>query len=310
VHTVGARSHPAWLRMCMDVDPDDLRFVGAIGEHGSLLAAARALGVDKATVIRRVDALEEALGAKVVDRTPHGWRVTESGRHAIEASERVRQAIEALRSTISGQVGGVVRATVPAWIARAFYIPAMGAFRAEWPAIDLRLVTTNAVLDLGKREADVALRNVRPTQARLTLKKCGVLGCGVYASKGYIAQRGMPSDVAELRRHHLVGYEGKLVHPGEHQFLVESGAPVAFRTTDTLSLLDAIKAGLGIGSIPCAAADPEPDVVRLPFPVSQDDIFVVFPDDLRDVPSVRAVIDWLAAVWHAHDAILSGASQA
>jgi DNA-binding transcriptional LysR family regulator len=283
----------------MSVDPDDLRFVHAVAEHKSLLGAARALGVDKATVIRRIDAAELSLGTKLVDRRPHGWVLTPAGEQASASAERIRGVLEELRLTLSGETGGVVRATAPAWVSRVLLIPAMARFAERWPAIDLRLVTTNEILDLTRREADVALRNVRPTQARLVCRRVGELALGVYASRAYLAKHGVPT-ASSLAGHRVVGYEGRLVHPEAHQLLA-AGPPVTFRTTDTMALADAIRAGLGLGSIPCLLGDDDPELVRTPLPVARDDIFVVFPDDLRDVPRVRAVIDWLVETWRARE---------
>jgi len=288
-------------------DPDDLRYVLAIARAGSLIAAARELGVDKATVIRRIDALEEALGRRVVERAPRGWVLTAVGNAVADAAREVEGVLDRLSTAVADDDGGVVRLTAPAFFARQFLIPEMGHFRQAHPRVELRLVTSNALLDLGRREADIAVRNVRPDKGNFVTRPLGILGHGVYAARSYIERRGLPSSRGELKSHHLLGYESKLLFQPSLQWIAELGLPVALRVTDTLTLLDGVKAGLGIAALPCAIGETDPELVRLDVcGRGSDDIVCVYPEELRDAPRIRAGVEWLADLWRKHAAVLEG----
>ncbi len=291
----------------MPVDPADLRYALAVSRAGSLLGASRALGVDKATVIRRIDALEEALGAKLVERAQRGWTLTDAGRAAADAAQRIEEELARLAGAVSETEGGVVRLTAPAFFARQFLIPEMGRFQLDWPRIELRLLTTNAMLDLGKRDADIAVRNLRPDRGRLVSRPLGALGHAVYASRDYLGRRGAPRLREDLRSHHLLGYEGTTVFQPELRWLVETGMPVALRVTDTLTLLDGVKAGLGIAPLPCCIAENEPELSRIDVcGRGEDRIFAVYPEELRESARIRAAIDWLSETWTKHRDTLEG----
>jgi DNA-binding transcriptional LysR family regulator len=288
-------------------DPDDLRYVLAISRSKSLIGASRALGVDKATVIRRIDALEDALGKRVIERAARGWTLTPAGEAVAEAAREVEGVLDRLASAISDDGGGIVRMTAPAFFARQFLIPEMGRFRAAHPRVDLRLITSNALLDLGRREADIAVRNVRPDRGNFVIRPLGNLGHAVYASRSYVELRGVPASREELRRHHLLGYESKLVFQPALQWIVDLGLPVALRVTDTLTLLDGIKAGLGIAALPCALGEADSELVRLEVGGrGTDDICCVYPEELRESPRIRAGVEWLADVWQHYADVLRG----
>ena len=191
--------------------------------------------------------------------------------------------------------------------ARQFLIPEMGRFQSRWPKIELRLLTTNAMLDLGRRDADIAVRNVRPDRGRLVSRPLGTLGHAVYASRAYVARRGEPRSREDLRSHHLLGYEGTTVFQPELRWMVDTGMPVALRVTDTLTLVDGVKAGLGIAPLPCCIGELEPDLLRLDVcGRGEDRICCVYPEELRESARIRAAVDWLAETWTRHQTTLEG----
>jgi molybdate transport repressor ModE-like protein len=291
----------------MPLDPADLRYALALSRAGSLLGAARALGVDKATVVRRIDTLEEALGAKVVERAPRGWTLTAAGQAVADSARRIEAELDRLASVVHEDDGGVVRLTAPAFFARQCLIPEMGRFHAAWPRVDLRLVTTNAMLDLEKREADLAVRNLRPDRGHLVSRPLGTLGHAVYAARAYLDRRGLPASRDALRSHHLLGYEGKTVYQAELEWLGEIGMPVGLRVTDTLTLLEGVKAGLGVAPLPCVLGEGEPTLVRLDLcGRGFDRICCVYPAELREAPRMRAAVEWLVETWAAYRATLEG----
>lgn len=288
---------------------DDLHYLLALRRAGSLTRAARTLRVDKATVSRRLAALADAVGTPLVEHLPRGVRLTQAGERGADAAER----IEADVATFLGEIGqggaGAVRVTVPVWFAKRVLMPALPAFRKEHPTTELRLVTTSDVLDLPDRRADVALRNVRPTQAGLILRRAGTLGSALYAASGYLDERGRPRDRTALARHHLVAYEHHVSYVPAFAWLETASIPVSFRATDALSLLDAAVGALGLAVLPCFLGDAEPTLERLDgFGVGHEEIWIVTHADLRRSRGARTVVAWLATLFTRNAARLQGAN--
>jgi DNA-binding transcriptional LysR family regulator len=292
------------------VDWDDLRYLLAVHRAGSLTRAARTLRVDKATVGRRLTALSQTLGAEVIEHLPRGVRLTRAGELAAATAERVDAEIAALQ----GEAGGgdaSVRLTAPIWFAKHVLMPALPAFRKRHPKVELGLLSTSDVLDLPGRRADVALRNLRPTQAGLVVKPAGTLGSGLYASRTYLAERGRPRGRNDLASHHLLAYENRITYVPELAWLERAQVPVSFRATDALALLEATLGGLGIAVLPCFLGDAEPSLERLtPLGLGHEEIMIVTHESARKSPAVRAAVDWLAALWKQHAARLAGEGRA
>jgi DNA-binding transcriptional LysR family regulator len=288
-------------------DPDDLRYLLALERQGSLLGAARALGVDKATVIRQVEAAEQAMGVPLVARSSRGWSLTPAGSSCAAAAAQIEELLAQVHAGLQAgrEAVGVVRLTAPSFFARQFLIPGLGDFHRRWPQVDLRLVTSNALLDLGKREADIGIRNVRPDVGRFVARRLGRLGHAVYAAPTYLERAGAPTREA-LGGHHLLGYEHRTVYQDELQWLADA-LPVALRVTDTLTLLEGARAGLGIAVLPCAVGDADAGLVKLDaLGKGYDEIGCVYPEELRDAPRLRAVVDWLVELWGRNAAALEG----
>jgi molybdate transport repressor ModE-like protein len=182
-----------------------------VQRQGSLARAARELGVTKATASRRLAALEEALGAKLVERRPSGLELTPAGRQAIAAAEGVEAALAGLADRVSAAAdvrpAGLVRVTVPPWIADRFLIPALPELTARYSELQVDLDGTNKILNLAQREADVAIRNARPTQRSLIVRKVARLGGCVYGSRLYLEGRGTPRSRKEVVGHDVLAYE-------------------------------------------------------------------------------------------------------
>jgi len=284
------------------MDWNDLRYLLAVHRGGSLAGAAKALGVTKATASRRLAALEEALGTELVARTPDGLSLTEAGRTALASAEemaRVATALEGrLGSAKDGSVRGTVRLTAPGWLAERLLLSELPALRAEHPALEVQLLGTNAVLDLTRLEADLALRNVKPTHLSLVARKVGILAGRVYASKLYVERRGKPMSRDELVTHDLLAYEGLGGMPGfewlrDPPFIDR----VVFRANDPVGLRSAAAAGLGLAGIPCILGDEDPSLVRIDaLGVGETEMFLVMPEQLKASVPVRIVADFVASV--------------
>lgn len=300
------------MRSSERVDWDDLRYLLAVHRRGTLAAAAKELKVTKATASRRLAALEEALGARLVERKPSGLVLTAAGRAALDAAsemDRVAASLhERVASASDARPRGTVRFTAPQWLAERIFIGAMPELRAKYPELEVELLGTNQMLNLAQREADLAIRNVRPTQRSLVARKVGLLGGCVYASKLYLERRGTPASPDAIAGHDVLVYETFGGMPG-FEWLKEParGGVVAFRANDPAALVSAATAGLGLVAVPCLLGDREPSLVRVPaLGFSRCELLLVTHEQLRRTARVRAVSDFVVDVLARHRSVVEG----
>ena len=294
------------------MDWNDLRFFLAVHQGGSLNAAAKALKVTKATVSRRLAALEEALGAKLFDRKPNGLAPTAAGQEAIAAAEGIAVQMEELAERVSSasddKVRGVVRLTAAPWLAARTIIPALPMLKQRHPDLDVQLLSTNALVNLSQREADLAIRNVRPTHKSLTARKVGRLGGCVYGSRLYVERRGAPQSRAEVRGHDVLTYEGLGGMPG-FEWICEPavGGNIVFSANDPEALVSAATAGLGLTAVPCMLGDKSPSLMRIEgLGVSYCDMFVVARAPQRALRRIRVVSDFIAETFQTYRPLIEG----
>ncbi len=277
---------------------DNLRYVVAVHRHGSLAAAAKALGQNKSTVGRRIAALEQELGASLLVRESSGYELTEAGTHVIETADKMERLVNELAAQVGGvdlTHGGVVRVTVPAFFAQQVIIPALPALRDRYPGLDVHLVTTDDVLNLARREADIALRNVLTDQQSLIATRAGAIAFAMYASQDYIDKHGLPAHRDDFDGHSLIAYERAVSHVEGYRWTNDLSCAIAMRAKDAGSMLDAVAAGLGLGVLPCLITAGHPELVRIDAvggPQLENIWLVAHPDALK-LARVRVVFDWL-----------------
>lgn len=292
------------------LDWNDLRYVLAVRRAGSLNAAARSLEVDKATVSRRIASVERSLGVRLFDRKPDGYGLTPHGERVLAASASIDDTVSDMVAELSdarGEARGVVYLSVPQFFASQVLMPALPAFFAAHPGIELVLDASSSVVNVARREAEVGLRNVKPDQLSVTVKRVGKLAMALYASKGYLARRGPAREPEDLAHHDLVGWEGAFAHAEAFRWINKRGLRVVLRLNDAAVICDAVAAGVGIGALPCILGDERANLVRLEaYGMGRDEIYAVAPGELRRSGRVRAVIELLASVWRSNAARLSG----
>lgn len=292
----------------MALDWDDLRYLLAVHRGGSLKAAAAALGVDRATVIRRVDSLERALRAKLLDRRRHGATLTDAGRRVLGVVESMEAgaATIAARTRDDERAVGPVRLTLPEFVAHAVVVPALPSLARAHPGLSVELLTDLRVYDLLRLEADVAVRNVAPAQHTLVARTLGEIGYGLYASAAYLDRRGPPDE--RFTGHSLVVSSRPEATPGTEWLLDRaSGAAVVLRATEHLPMLAAVREGLGVAVLPCVLAHREPTLRRVPpGVVGTTKALAVMHRDLRRSARVRAVLEMLVERFRAGAAALRG----
>ncbi|MEM1400377.1 MAG: LysR family transcriptional regulator [Pseudomonadota bacterium] len=270
-------------------------------EEGSLSAAAAALGTTQPTVGRQVAALEAELGLILFERFGRGLQLTPSG---LELAEHVRAMAEAANlvslaaSGRSQSIEGSIRLSTTE-VAAAFILPPLiEKLRDAEPGITVEIVASNDLSDLRRREADIALRSVRPTDQDLIARKLRDDEARLYAAKAYLAQTGPLTSPAALSKATFIGFEENAAYlaglNGLGLSLTADHFPI--RCTSHLVQWNLVKQGLGIGVMPTLIADPDPEVQRAaPWlkPFSYE-TWLVSHRELRTSRRVRLVYDWLA----------------
>ena len=274
-------------------DWEDLRHFIALAETGTLSGAARALKVDHATVGRRVSALERVLGGPLVDRLPKRWVLTESGHRVQDLARGMQVQAHALERAVRAQVqplSGTVTLSTPPVFASQFLAPRLAILRRLYPDLHLTLLGAKAVASLSQQEADIAVRISRPREASSVSRKIGTMEFWLYAAPGYDAR---PEAVWEF-----IAYDAKLDHVVEQQWLMEfvGDRPVVFRANDLGCQAAAARAGVGIAVLPCFLAYRDPGLVAVQADrkSATREIYLVVHSDLRRMPAVRAVLEFVA----------------
>lgn len=288
---------------------DDLRALLAVHRGRSLAAAGRALGIDATTVGRRLGALEQALGARLFERTPEGLSPTEAGRRAVALAERTDEGVTALEREVGGadaRVEGPVRLTAGDGLLVNVLVPALPGLLARHPGLRLELFAGTRAYDLARREADVAVRLFRPREPSLIATRLAQVGYGLYAAPAYLGRRGAPARAADLAGHDLLGFDASLDRTPEMRWLRARAGEDRFvlRCSTTPALVAACRAGLGIMACAARIAAAEPGLARvLPrVALPAREVWAVYHPDLRGSARVGAVLDWLAATLRAAEA--------
>jgi len=275
------------------LDWEDLRHFAAFARGRSLSAAAKRLGVDHVTIARRLRALEAALGLKLVDRraripalTTEGERIAALVQDLEDAADAVSRAARGLRP----ELGGEVSISAPPTLANALIAPRLPELRARHPRLRLCLLGDKRIVSLTRREADLALRLVRPTEAGVVARKVGAFEFALYGARRYLAGRRR----ADLE---LIAFDDESdALPQQRWLRTHAGKqPIVLRTNDLESQLAAARAGVGIAALPgfLARRHPELELVALRArPISRE-VWLVVHEDLRGAPSVRAAMDFL-----------------
>ncbi|MCW2306889.1 LysR family transcriptional regulator [Rhodobium gokarnense] len=278
---------------------EDARMFLAVARAGQMLAASRSLGINQATLSRRVAALERALGTKLVIRRTHGCDLTEAGADLVESLERVEAeflASQARLDATAAAISGTVRIAAPDGFGVAFLAPRLGVLSEHYPKLRVQLVPTPRSFSLSRREADIAVLIDRPEKGRLRERKLVDYTLGLYASRGYLERRPPPATAADLSGHRLVGYVDDLVYaPGLNyasEFLRNWRS--AIEISSAIGQLAAIRGGAGIGVLHDYVARPEADLVRvLPALSARRAYWLVTHENLRDIPRVTAAADFI-----------------
>ena len=281
---------------------DDARVFLAVCRESTLRGAARVLGVDQATVGRRVTALEKSLSATLFLRTSEGYALTALGEAALHAVEKMELSALELERQIQGlddRLTGIVRVSTTDSLAIDFLIPAIARLHRKHPDVRVQLDASTQMISLAKREADIAVRNARPDNPDLIARRIARWPVGLFASQEYLDAHGVPAPGSAFEGHDLVVYQPYLA--GNKELTLVSEPLTRGRIVSSLGsgllVRRSIAAGIGIGEIPVYMGERD-GLVRLwpertrPVPY---DVWLVTHADLRHTARVRVVIDEIVA---------------
>lgn len=280
-------------------------FLGVL-ESGSLSGAARALGLTQPTVGRHVDELEQALGHVLFTRSQQGLMPTELALSLRPYAQSLASTAAALRRQATGalnEIEGTVRISSSDVIGVEVLPPILAALQSEHTKLGIELSLSDAVEDLLRREADIAVRMTQPKQESLVVRHVGEIELGLHAHAGYLARHGRPVSFAELSTHCIIGYDRRTAFIRAMIGEIRKQAPNfpdpeqpcwSFRADSNLAQLAAIRAGVGIGFCQTRLAARDPHLVRL-FPDFRLTLptFVAMHEDLKTTPRYRRTFDAL-----------------
>lgn len=273
---------------------DDFRFFLAVARTGRLSAAGKALGVDHATVSRRIGGLEETLGAKLFDRSPSGYSLTEEGRQQISNAELMEAATIKAENSITGHdsvISGTVRIGVPEGVAAYIVVQAAQKLCEDYPRLEIQLVALPRKFSLSKREADFVIAVSRPESGRVRIQKISDYTLHLYAAEQYLAQHPSVEKVSDLQKLRGIGYVPELIFDKQLDYipLVDPTFRPHLTSTSVHVQLEAVLNGAGVGIVHDFMASRHPHLKRLlPDEVSFTRTFwSVVHEDYADIERIR-----------------------
>jgi DNA-binding transcriptional LysR family regulator len=274
-------------------DLNDLHCVATIVEAGSLSGAARRLGVNHATVFRRLAHIEEKLGVRLFERSGGRYVPTTAGEEIARAGAAMEETAQQALLKVAGRdlrPSGTVRLTTTDSVAQVLLNPALAACRRQYPDITLQLGIDNGMVNLSRRDADIAIRPAMHPPEHLIGKRIGLLALAVYGAHAYLD--GQPQ--RPLAEHAWIALDDTL---GRHRTLrwLEKIVPldtVGFRASTFSTLRQACIDGLGLALLPCFLGDSSPLLRRVtnPDPALASELWLLTHPHLRDTVRIQAVM--------------------
>ena len=291
-------------------DWDLYRSFLAVHKEGSLSAAARSLGLTQPTVGRHIDQLERSAGTPLFIRSSQGLLATETARSMLPYAESMRSAAAALLRTASSSNSspeGRVRISCSEVMAVEVLPSILANLQTRYPKLVVELSSSDALEDLGRQEADIAVRLVKPVQAALVSKKIGAIPLGFFAHRRYLDACPAPRNLAELQDHRLIGFDRFLtyVRTALKDVPALDNIDFAFRSDSNLAQLAMIRAagGIGICQVPIGLRAPDLlEVLPDQFPLALE-TYVVMHENLKTSPRCRVTFDALVEGLIAYRAI-------
>ncbi|TCR91184.1 LysR family transcriptional regulator [Rhizobium sp. BK376] len=278
---------------------DDVRIFLAVARTGQLLAASKRLGLNHATLSRRLTSLEEALKTRLFIRRTNGCELTEEGGSFLVSAERMETEMLAAQTKLGRTdtaIAGTVRIGAPDGFGVSFLAPRMGRLIERHPELRIQLVPVPRSFSLSQREADIAITLERPEKGRLISSKLIDYTLGLYASRTYLDKGGAPETVDALKQHPRIGYVEDLIFTASLDFTGEvmRSWDAAFEISTAIGQTEAVRSGAGIGILHDYIARQYPELVRILPDISiRRAYWTTYHESARDLVRVRTVVDFL-----------------
>jgi len=281
---------------------DDLRFFLALAREGTVSGAGRALEVKHTTVARRVAAFEEQLGSRLFDRMPSGYAMTQVGENLMPHALGIEELVNAADREVFGmdaQLSGSLKLAASYDVFTRLVTPKLHLFTDKFPSIELELVSSTGLVDLGSRQADIALRLSPHPPEHLIGREVVHMSHGVYASEQYLQNKRAQDQLI------LWGHDKNMP-----EWVVEHfpDARVYARASEIMTMMEAVKNHLGLARMPCYVGDAEPTLRRLDVSLTPSGwgVWVLSHADLRTTARVRACREFLIEIIEQQSALIEG----
>jgi DNA-binding transcriptional LysR family regulator len=291
------------------IDWDDLRYVLAVADSGSLSRAASMLRVNRTTVLRRINAFERKHAVRLFERLPSGYTLTDAGNEILAAARGFENAIVSLERKLAGQdlrAEGLVRVTTTDTLLASVLQAPLVAFKQEHPGITIDVTTSNAFANLSKRDADVAIRPVvDPPEFLMGRRICSV-SFAVYAAATPDGRR----QLDDLTQERWVGPDDTLAGTSVAKWM-RSAMPAVrpdIRADSLVSMRELCVVGAGLAALPCYLGDSDSRLVRVHPPISEmtTALWVLAHPDLARTARVRLLMDHVSAALGRQRPLLEG----
>lgn len=274
---------------------DDLKVLLALSRQGTIRKAAAELSVSHSTVARRLKTLEKQLGVRLFDRLPDGYALNSVGEQIVEHATIVEREIHSLERSVTGsdsRFAGPIRLTTVPPMA-SLLMPILAEFHTAYPQIELEVLTTYEVIDLARRDADIAIRFVHEPEPWLVGRRLPEFAKAAYATKGYIQTHTFNGESASAR---WIGWRGDGAQP---DWIAETDFPdchAFWQVNDPITQQEAARAELGMALLPCWIGDRDSDLIRVPpgRVVHINQPWILTHPDLRTSARVRAMAAFIS----------------
>ena len=289
---------------------DDARVFLAVARSGTLSSTAVALNLGVATLSRRIERLESALDVPLFVRQQSGYQLTEDGAALIEPAEALEAAAQAFASGAEQhqEVTGKVRLATAENLATGLILPALPDFYQAYPQLEIEVVTDISTANLHRRDADLAVRMVRPERGNVSLRRLGILGYGLYCSAAYAGNRNPVPDGASYDQDDFITWTDMQSHLPAAQWVerILQGRTPKLTTTSIATQVTAAQAGLGLAVLPhFLAMNSGLTCVATDLGIDQP-IYLVIQSDLAQSARVRVLADFLSEIVIRNHARLAG----
>ena len=275
----------------------DLETILALHRGRTLARAAERLQVDASTVFRAIRRIERDVGELLFDRGRHGYAATALGRALAAHAERIERQLEEARETAFNQKtapSGLLRITLTETLYHTVLLPVLPRFAAAYPRIALELVTSNAIANLGQREADIAIRVTNAPPEHLVGIRLGTVRSAIWGARAYLAAQPAHKEVGEMDW--IALDDSLLEHPSQvwRREKLPAVAP-RYKVGNLLAVAGAVVNGLGVGVVPLAVMRDHPHVRMIGAPLPELDIglWVLAHPDTRYLGRMKAMFDFL-----------------